>query len=145
MKHTPIPWIFYKNKLRPKISDVVIIEIQDQKGKAIIKWPGFEGVENRDANARFIIAACNNFEVLIQSCREAFWQSHDPEVERMLREAVYKVEAALLGIIYNGLQETAHGGGIPLFTDLETRATFVLRSGETLPEALARKRAEFKK
>lgn len=68
-EHTKTPWKLYKAKLRPDISDVVIIEVQDRNGKSIIKWGGFDGQKNRDANAAFIVRACNSHDDLLAALR----------------------------------------------------------------------------
>ncbi len=70
-EHTKTPWKLYKAKLRPDISDVVIVEVQDQNGKSIIKWGGFDGQKNRDTNAAFIVRACNSHERLVMACERA--------------------------------------------------------------------------
>ena len=59
-KHTPGPWIYYTGSLRADFP-VIIHEIQDLDGGAIVKWAGFDGVLQRkrviEADARLIAAA----------------------------------------------------------------------------------------
>jgi len=70
-KHTPGPWKFYKGKLRPKFSQVMIIEIRDKTGKSIVKWTGFDGVnlpkKEIEANAHLMAAAPE----LLEACQLA--------------------------------------------------------------------------
>lgn len=59
-KHTPGPWKHYTAPLRPQFP-TIIHEIQDADGEAIVKWGGFDGVDQPKrtviANARLIAAA----------------------------------------------------------------------------------------
>jgi hypothetical protein len=58
--HTPGPWRYYTGKLRTQFP-TIIHEIQSARGKAIVKWGGFDGVEGPSreiaANARLMAAA----------------------------------------------------------------------------------------
>lgn len=60
-KLPPRPWRVYHAPLRPQLSRVKIIEIQDRNGKAVIPWAGFDDcdVKNRLAIAKFIVAIIN--------------------------------------------------------------------------------------
>jgi hypothetical protein len=55
----------------------------------------------------------------------------------------YKTEAESLGATFNGMQERVNKSAIPLFTDKKTGATFSIKDGETLQQALENKRKEF--
>ena len=59
-------------------------------------------------------------------------------------EADYTKQATNLGIIFNGMQERLNKPSMPLFTDKETGSTFTPAEGETVQQALERKREEFK-
>ena len=48
-----------------------------------------------------------------------------------------------IGVIFNGMQECPNAPAIPLYTDLVTKSTFSLGEGESLTEAVDRKRREF--
>jgi len=61
----------------------------------------------------------------------------DPAVE-------YKRQAEEAGVSFDGMQERPGKPPIPTFRDPETNANIYLNEGENLPEAVARKRAEFK-
>lgn len=49
-----------------------------------------------------------------------------------------------IGVMFNGMQERPYAPAIPLYTDLVTRTTFGLEEGESLTEAVARKRKGFR-
>ena len=69
-EHTAGLWIFYKDKLRPQLSDKVVIEVQDSHHRAIVPWTGFDCAdqpqEEKEANARFIVLACNHHDELVR-------------------------------------------------------------------------------
>ena len=48
-----------------------------------------------------------------------------------------------IGVTFNGMQESPNAPAIPLYTDLVTKSTFSLGEGESLTDAVARKRREF--
>ena len=54
------PWKLYKDKLRPEYP-VMVHEVQDERGNAIVKWAGFDGCDQPKgqitANARLIASA----------------------------------------------------------------------------------------
>lgn len=58
--HTPGPWSYYSDKLRPAFP-VRVHEIHGADGVAVVKWGGFDGVDyprkQIAANARLIAAA----------------------------------------------------------------------------------------
>jgi len=58
-------------------------------------------------------------------------------------EEAYQAEAAKEGVIFNGMQESKTAPAQPMFTDPQTKSTFMLNKDETLPEAIARKREQF--
>jgi hypothetical protein len=64
-------------------------------------------------------------------------------IPKKFNEILLKQEAEKLGIKFNGIQKGIKGEEIPLFTDLKTKSTFAKKEGETLAEALTRKRKEF--
>ncbi len=84
MKVTPGPWKFYKGKLRPKFSQVMIIEIRDKTGKSIVKWTGFDGVnlpkKEIEANTRLMAAAPE----LLEACKlmYAAWEQLMPNLAK---------------------------------------------------------------
>jgi len=56
----------------------------------------------------------------------------------------YESQAQVAGVIFEGMQERGRiGAPIPLFTDPLTTTTFSLNDGETVHDALMRKRQEF--
>lgn len=61
----------------------------------------------------------------------------------MKTEEEYKIDAEKVGVHFLGMQKTRLGPPFPLFGDPVTRTTFTLQAGETLGEALARKRWQF--
>ena len=57
----------------------------------------------------------------------------------------YEAEAKRLGVVFNGLQDRVGGKPpIPLFTDPELKTTFALQEGESLEQAIQRKRDQAK-
>ena len=74
MEHTATPWKFYKDKLRPQLSDRVVMEVQDSCQRAIVPWTGFDCANQpwaeKEANARFIVLACNNFDEMRETLKE---------------------------------------------------------------------------
>ena len=99
-KHTPGPWKFYKGKLRPKFSQVMIIEIRDKTGKSIVKWTGFDGVnlpkKEIEANARLMAAAPELLEALktlitaLDNCPGEF--NYPAKIEDMARAVIAKAK-----------------------------------------------------
>lgn len=73
MEHSKTPWVLYAGKLIPEYPNK-IVEVQDENGKAICKWTGFDGADQspaiRKANAAFIVEACNNYERLREQNKE---------------------------------------------------------------------------
>lgn len=55
----------------------------------------------------------------------------------------YAAEAKKAGVTFNGMQESKTAPPMPVFTDPETKTTFMLNEGESIPEALSRKRQQF--
>ena len=55
----------------------------------------------------------------------------------------YTAEAKKAGVTFNGLQESKTAPPMPVFTDPETKSTFMLNEGESVSEALSRKRQQF--
>jgi hypothetical protein len=90
-KHTPGPWKVYKARLRPEFP-VVITEIQDEQGNAIIKWQGFDGMKKKviAANATLISAAPD----LMEACKSMI-NSSNLWIPRMVSEE-FEDEARVL-------------------------------------------------
>ena len=55
----------------------------------------------------------------------------------------YAAEAKKAGVTFNGMQESKTAPPMPVFTDPETKTTFMLNEGESIPDALSRKRQQF--
>ena len=96
MKHTRGPWKVYRARLRPQYA-VVITEIQDVAGNAVVKWQGFDGIKQAivKANARLIAAAPD----LLEACKAVLAANgEDWEVgERVLRAAIKRAEGESRG------------------------------------------------
>lgn len=60
-KHTSGPWKVYHALLRPQFPGNRIIEIQDDRGEAVVTWGGFDNADRLKkthlANARLMAAA----------------------------------------------------------------------------------------
>jgi len=74
-----------------------------------------------------------------------YYLKHEKEREKIANITYKKIspgrQYAMGG--YVGMQKTRLGPPFPLFGDPVTRTTFTLQAGETLGEALARKRWQF--
>jgi hypothetical protein len=67
-KHTSGPWKVYYALLRPQFPGNRIIEIQDDHGKPIVIWPGFDNSDRLKkthlANARVMAASPTMLEMM---------------------------------------------------------------------------------
>jgi len=75
MKHTPLPWFIAKPKLAgPKAENDRLIHTTE--GKHIAEVFQYQSHQDQDgpaeANAEFIIRACNSYYDLVEVCKEIF-------------------------------------------------------------------------
>jgi|ERR1044072_3538970 hypothetical protein len=72
-KATPRPWRLFSACLE---TQTPILEIQDAKGKPVVKWSGFDGIDRSKrkviANAELIVRAVNAYDELLAACRAAY-------------------------------------------------------------------------
>jgi hypothetical protein len=96
MKHTPGPWKVYHEVFRAELSNMKIIEIQDEHGKSIIFWTGFDSANQAEkeklANARLIAAAPELLKVCEYMAQKAFMRKWDGDEKAfdMLEKALKK-------------------------------------------------------
>jgi hypothetical protein len=68
--------------------------------------------------------------------------SVQPSVE-MAAAPDYTAQAKESGVTFNGMQDMGKGKSLPMFTDPQTKTSFLQQEGETLEQALNRKREQF--
>ena len=106
----------------------------------IVDMEGAQGDE-----AKTLGNAFGHSQVFIPGVKEA--PAPEPIVEPgATSEADYAKQAAILGITFNGMQERLNKPSMPLFTDPETKSTFMIEEGDNLQDKLneVRKRFEAK-
>jgi hypothetical protein len=77
MKHTSLPWFLFQEGNTIQISD------SENHDAAIVHWAGFDSSDKpqteNEANAQFIVRACNSHYQLVEACKlalAAFEKNH---------------------------------------------------------------------
>lgn len=71
-KHSPLPWAII-NAVEGHIVTTGEPEYRDRTGLAIVRsWKGMPTEKEAEANAAFIVRACNNHHKLVEALREVY-------------------------------------------------------------------------
>jgi len=94
-EHTPVPWRRRRpNGHKPMDVDAYLVYASGRRGEVPVAMVTYTGHE--DANAAFIVTACNSHDALVAACRAAYQCDHNKpypaEVLGKLGAALAKAE-----------------------------------------------------